>query len=239
MRHSSDERIGRIKVISFDGDMTLWDFDRVMRHSLGHALAELRKRHPCAASEALTIDEMIEIRNRVAAELEGRVTHLEELRLRAFERTVKHVGSADRSLAKDLNALYLEHRFEDVELYDDVAPALDRLGRRFQLGMISNGNGYPERCGLAGRFGFVVFSQEAGVAKPDPGIFRAACRQARCGPDELMHVGDSLESDVQGANGVGALSVWLNRRRAPNPSRVRPDLEVSSLLELSSILARR
>ena len=37
-------RSGRIKAISFDGDMTLWDFEKVMRHSLSLALAELRRR---------------------------------------------------------------------------------------------------------------------------------------------------------------------------------------------------
>ncbi len=57
-----------IKAISFDGDMTLWDFERVMRHSLGHALAELRERRQCSATERMTVDAMIEIRNGVAAE---------------------------------------------------------------------------------------------------------------------------------------------------------------------------
>jgi phosphoglycolate phosphatase-like HAD superfamily hydrolase len=33
-------RFQRIKAISFDGDMTLWDFEAVLRHSLGRALAE-------------------------------------------------------------------------------------------------------------------------------------------------------------------------------------------------------
>ncbi len=164
------------------------------------------------------------------------MTHLEELRFRAFERTVERVGGADRRLASELNAVYLKHRFEDVELYDDVAPALDLLGRRFLLGLISNGNGYPERCGLGERFAFVVFSQDVGVEKPAPGIFHAACRRAGCDPQELLHVGDSLESDVLGANEVGAVSVWLNRGGASNASRIRPRFEVSSLTELRSIL---
>jgi phosphoglycolate phosphatase-like HAD superfamily hydrolase len=35
-----------IRAISFDGDMTLWDFEKVMRHSLGLVLAELRTYRP-------------------------------------------------------------------------------------------------------------------------------------------------------------------------------------------------
>ena len=35
-----------ISVISFDGDMTLWDFYKVMRHSLQQTLAELQRQVP-------------------------------------------------------------------------------------------------------------------------------------------------------------------------------------------------
>ena len=74
------KHLDRIKAISFDGDMTLWDFEKVMRHALGYALTELQARVPCQASMDLTIDRMIEIRNAVAAELRGKVVNLEEIR---------------------------------------------------------------------------------------------------------------------------------------------------------------
>ena len=228
----------QIKAISFDGDMTLWDFEKVMRHSLSLALAELRRRVPGKASADLTVDKMIEIRNSVAAELKGKVANLEEIRFHAFKRTVEFIGCADDTLAADLNALYLKHRFEDIELYPEVIPVLDILRSDFSIGLVSNGNGYPERCGLADRFSFVVFSQDVGVEKPDAGMFLAACKQAGCAPCELMHVGDSLESDVAGANGVGAVSVWLNRDSKPNDSGIVPDYEIQSLTELADIMKR-
>ena len=53
---------GTIRVVSFDGDGTLWDFEKVMRHSLSHALGELRRLVP--AAEALDIETMIAIRER-------------------------------------------------------------------------------------------------------------------------------------------------------------------------------
>jgi len=45
-----------------------------------------------------------------------------------------------------------------------------------------------------------------------------------------------LASDVQGANAVGAVSVWLNREGVPNTTGIQPDLEVRSLLELVDLL---
>ncbi|MCJ7736465.1 MAG: HAD family hydrolase, partial [Anaerolineae bacterium] len=226
----------KIKAISFDGDMTLWDFRRVMRDSLALALGELRRRVPGRASADLTIDRMIEIRNSVAAELKGSVVNLEVIRLQAFRRTAASVGCADDTLASDLNALYLKHRFEDIELYPDVIPVLDALRADFCVGLLSNGNGYPERCGLPGRFRFTVFSQDLGVEKPDAGMFYAACRRADCAPQELMHVGDSLQTDVAGANGVGAVSVWLNRDGRENNAGIVPDIEIRSLAELLPLL---
>ena len=225
-----------IRAISFDGDATLWDFEEVMRHSLAITLDELRRRAPGAASGDLTVDNMIAIRNMVATELKGMTVSLEEVRLQAFRRTVASVGLADESLAADLNALYLKHRFEDIELYPDVIPALDALRSDFMIGLLSNGNGYPGRCGLPDRFGFVVFSQDVGVEKPAAEIFAAACDAAGCIPSELMHVGDSLEADVAGANGVGAVSIWLNRDGVDNVSGIHPTHEIGSLAELTNIV---
>ena len=60
--------------------------------------------------------------------------------------------------------------------------------------------------------------------------------QADCAPGEPVHVGDSLQSAVAGINGVGAISVWLNRSGESNDSSVSPDHEVRSLAELGGIL---
>jgi len=226
----------QIKAISFDGDMTLWDFEKVMRSSLAHALDELRKHSPGGMCADLNVDRMIEIRNVVAEELKGKRAMLEAIRLEAFRRTIAAVGCDNRELAVHLNSVYLEHRFAEIELYPDVLPMLDAIAGRYVFGLVSNGNGYPERCGLHGRFSFVILAQNVGVEKPDPAIFRAACREACCSPEQLMHIGDSLATDVEGARRAGAVSVWLNRDRIPNHTEIHPDYEIHSLIELQKFL---
>lgn len=220
-----------VRAISFDGDGTLWDFEQVMRHALRYALMGLQVAAP-GRSAALTIDAMIAIRNQVAVELRGRVTDLEAVRLVAFQRTLQHIGVVDDGLAARLNAVYLQHRFADTRPYDDVLPTLDALHARYRLGLLSNGNSYPERCGLPDRFDFVVFSQDYGFEKPDRRLFEIALRHAGCAPEELLHVGDSLSKDVAGAQGAGVRSVWLNRDGLENATAVRPEFEVRSLTEL-------
>ncbi len=225
-----------ISAISFDGDMTLWDFQKVMRHALKKTLAELRRLLPTQRALDLSVEEMIAIRNQVEKDEHGRTWNMEELRLLAFERTLESLGRPDRDLAARLNNLYMKHRFEDIELYPDVIPALDQLAPHFKLGLLSNGNSYPERCGLEGRFAFVVFSQDVRVRKPDRRIFEIAAREAGCPLDELLHVGDSYENDVLGAYGAGAKTVWLNREGMESNAGIRADAEITSLTDLPGIL---
>jgi len=131
------DNLSRIRAVSFDGDMTLWDFEKVMRNSLAHALVELRKHLHQSQCVDLTVDRMIEIRNTVADEFAGKRVTLERVRLEAFRRTIATLGSDDDRLAAHLNSIYLEHRFADIELYPDVLPALDSIAGRYVLGLIS------------------------------------------------------------------------------------------------------
>ena len=226
----------QISVVSFDGDMTLWDFMKVIRHSLKHTLAELQRQVPTQRVLELTVDEMIVIRNQFAEEVKGTIWNLEEIRLRAFERTLEHVGCRDKEFAAHLNAVYRKHRFEDVELYQDVIPTFDILAPNFKLGLLSNGNTYPERCGLEGYFDFVVFSQDVQIEKPDRKIFEITAERAGCELAQMLHVGDSLKNDVEGAQNAGAHAVWLNREGERNDTEIQPDYEVASLTEIPAIL---
>jgi 2-haloalkanoic acid dehalogenase type II len=224
-----------IKAISFDADGTLWDFQLVMRHSLGKVMEELEHLDPQAAA-ALDIDRMIITRNMVAEELKGKTTSLEDIRFQAFKRTLEEINRPNNDLARHLNDVYLRHRFEDTEPYEDVLPTLQTLRERYRLGLLSNGNSYPERCGFEGVFDSVVFSQTHCVEKPDPAIFRIALRELDCSETELLHVGDSLENDVEGAHSAGIRCAWLNRNQIQNETDTLPEYEIQSLMELLDIL---
>ena len=220
--------------ISFDADGTLWDFHKVMRHALGLALVEL-DRQVGSAADGLTIDRLIEIRDLVAA-TSAPIRTMEDVRQEAFCRSLREIGRPDDELASRLSALYLHHRFHDIELYPDAAPALEGLRGRYRLGLLTNGNTYPERCGLADTFDFVVLAQDHGFRKPDPRLFHVAVQQCGCRPEEVLHVGDSWENDVQGALDAGLPAVWLNREGAARPTETRGVAEVGSLAELAALL---
>lgn len=118
-----------IRAISFDGDGTLWDFDKVLHHSLSCVLEELEKVDPNSVC-MLTIDKMTQIRRRVANQLSGKVSNLEMVRLEAFRQTLRAIGRPNSELASHLNQVYLKHRFEDIELFSDVLPTLETLRKK-------------------------------------------------------------------------------------------------------------
>ena len=226
-----------IRSVCFDLDGTLYDFQRVMRHSLKIALAELTRKFP-ECGKQLTVDKMIQIRNQTAQELRGKVTNLEEVRLISFKRTLNYCGIDDCGFAEHLNRLYLKHRFEDAVLFDDTISTLEGLGKKYILGIMSNGNSYPKTLGLESHFQFIILAQDIGIEKPDPRIFQLAVEKAGCIPDEFLYVGDSQEDDIIGAKKAGVRVAWFNRSNEQlKPGIPQPDYEIGKLRALMSILA--
>lgn len=90
-----------------------------------------------------------------------------------------------------------------------VIPCLETLrAKGFRLLVLSNANGTVEQnikdAGIRAYFEHVVDSGLVGFEKPDPRIFQHVCELARIGPDELLHIGDSVPADVRGATNAGA-----------------------------------
>ena len=225
-----------VLAVSFDVDQTLIDTDQVIMRSMESVRNELMRCVPGERTRSLTVEQMWSIRDREEKSYAGNVRDYDEIRRNSFLKMLDYVGYSGPDLSQRLNESYLKHRYKDIQPYEDVVPALDALSSHYRLGLLSNGNNYPEYFGLAGRFDFAVFAQDVRIEKPDPRIFRIAAERAACESSQIMHVGDSLETDVAAAQAVGAIGVWLNREGEANESGIEPDHEISSLTELPSML---
>lgn len=100
--------------------------------------------------------------------------------------------------------------------YPEVPGVLAALaGRGVPVVVVSNWDvSLPdqlERLGLAGHLAGVVTSAGAGVAKPDPRIFRIALGIAGVRARDALHCGDDLECDVIGALGAGCRARLVDR----------------------------
>lgn len=88
--------------------------------------------------------------------------------------------------------------------------------RGLHVGVLSNWDerlrGLLDGLGLARHFDSMTVSCEVGVEKPAAEIFLAALRAAAIGAERAVHVGDSYEEDVRGAEAVGMSAVLVDRQ---------------------------
>ncbi len=64
---------------------------------------------------------------------------------------------------------------------------------------------------LTDQIDFAITSLEANAEKPDKRIFQMAFNKAKCEPEENVHVGDQILSDINGAKRVGSNYVLIDR----------------------------
>lgn len=85
-------------------------------------------------------------------------------------------------------------------------------------------------------FQAVVCSERVRAYKPDAAMFREGMAALGLQAHEVMHVGDSLRSDIAGAGAAGIRSVWVNRKGAPAEEGATADHVIADLSELFAYL---
>ncbi len=125
-------------------------------------------------------------------------------------------------------------------LYDDVVPTLQRFrDEGFKLAIVSNWDTpldpLTERLGIADYFDAIVASHDARVRseKPDPHIFNYALAAVGVSAEEAVHVGDTYQADIVGAEAVGIRPILLDR---DNTQTGRWNETIQSLTELPEML---
>jgi len=120
-------------------------------------------------------------------------------------------------------------------------PILERLARRYRLGVVSNftGNLRPclEELGLARFFAVLSDSAVLGWSKPDPRIFAHTLATLQALPQRAWMVGDNFEADIRGAAGLGLRTCWLAPAdRAPPEDELVPTARISRLPDVERVL---
>lgn len=161
----------------------------------------------------------------------------ELLAARGFRCTEQDVRSA-------LDALYRVTRSNWRAAADALLTvrALREAGLR--LGLLSNAGDDEDvrilarEAGVAPFLDFIVTSAQVGFRKPDLRTFRAALAHWDFPPEQVAIVGDRLDADVAGGKRAGLLSIWITRNPLDlRPDAPQPDLTISSLSQLPSLLA--
>lgn len=220
------------------------------------ALSELREEYP--ALRAFAPEELARRYATHLEELHPRVLagelSIDEARLLRTVRVFAEAGEAvsrseARRRAARLRALYQASRHP----VDGAREFLEFVHARARIVIVTN-NLLAEQqeklafLGLTDLIDGLVTSEELGLAKPDPRFFHAALERGGMDAAAAVVLGDSWESDVEGARAAGLPVVWFNRfdrerppglPAVPELTRLRPpEAAWEVLVEARRALAR-
>lgn len=108
-------------------------------------------------------------------------------------------------------------------------------------GIVTNGSRNQLRkcqaAGLSQLAPFIIVSEEAGYAKPDPRIFRDALNAiGLTSPEQIMFIGDNPIADINGAKRFGMKAAWIRRGRQYPVDLQPPDHVFDSVTEVRHII---
>ncbi|OQY37273.1 MAG: noncanonical pyrimidine nucleotidase, YjjG family [Candidatus Cloacimonetes bacterium 4572_65] len=226
----------KYKHIIFDLDNTLLDYDLAEKSALEMLLNfyhiqgdfnDLRYKYKT-------------INNSFWRRYEAGTITIEELKVQRHKEFMTQIGKRDVDpvdCAKQYTRFLSEHAYPLPGSYE----VLDYL-RDKGYNLLLASNGLPEvqyprlkSSDMQEYFSYIGISQELGFQKPDIGFFTELFSKSDIeSTEDVMIIGDSLNSDIKGGLNAGIATCWFNPK--DKDSDIKPDFHIKELLELKNIL---
>ena len=198
----------------FDADDTLFDYPLAEGKALRSTFEDFGQVY---RSEYLRIYQIFN--RQVWAEFERGETSSTELRLKRFRLLFEEIGvSLD---PQDFSQRYLENLAQASDLFPGTAELLQTLTGRYHIALVTNGlkdvqRVRLERSAIRPLIEKIFISEEMGIAKPAAGFFEAVFHEIGQPPKaDVLIIGDSLTSDMQGGINYGIDTCWFNPTGKP------------------------
>ena len=223
----------------FDLDHTLWDFEANSRLTL----LDLYARHNLELQLKTDYDSFYTAYIKVndskwALYRKGGITK-ERLRAERFQETFSNFGFNDLEFSAIFEKEYLSICPHKTQLLPGTEELLEYLKNRYELHVITNGFAETQKTkmqksGLEFFFESMISSEEVGVNKPAPEIFRQSLARTGAAPKTSLMIGDNLQADIVGAQSVGMDQVYYNPLKIKHTEK--PTFEIAHLLEMKDFL---
>lgn len=226
-----------IKVILWDVDGTLLDFEAAEKVAIGQ----------CFASYDMgeCTDEMLKrystINRKYWEALErGELTKPEVLvgRFREFFET----EGLPVEKAESFNEEYQVRLGDTVVFCDNAFELVQKYKGQIKQYAVTNGTKVAQdrklkNSKLDTMFDGIFISDVLGVEKPNVEFFDKVFENiGSYARDEVLIVGDSLTSDMRGGNNAGILTCWYNPKKMGHTKDINVDFEITNLWEIEQIL---
>lgn len=225
----------RYQWLFIDADDTLFDYKAAEKQALEQVFLDFGLAYSPACLEHYQ-----QINQRLWHEFELGQVSAGRLQVQRFEELGQVVNQAfDAGKISDAYLVALSH---GTQLLDGALETVLSLAEKYHLALITNGLTKVQKPRLAGSklaniFHAVIISEEIGFAKPDPAYFEYALQQAgRPDRGEVLVIGDSLNSDMRGANRSNLDACWYNPQNKTLPADFTVLFEIQHLTQLLTIL---
>ncbi len=224
-----------IRIILFDVDNTLMDFDACARAAVEAAFQKGGLPYHDGVYPAFD-----RINEGLWRQIErGELTRAEHARIR-WQRIFDELGIEADGPA--FEPVFKSCLCETGVPMPGARELLNDLKGRYTLCVASNAP-YQQQvsrlrnAGMLEYFDHLFISERIGFLKPDPRFF-AACLSELQKPhkDEVLLVGDSLTADIAGGEAFGIQTCWFDPKGLPCPETAHPTYVIRALTELQTIL---
>ena len=146
-----------------------------------------------------------------------------------------------RALAEQMSEDFLHLTTKYFSLLPGAEELVRYLAKKYPLTVVTNGFievQYEkfDKSGLRDCFSHIVLSEEVGCQKPNPRIYEEALRMNGVSAEEAVMIGDSWNSDIQGASNAGIDQIWVRKSQDSLPEGQSATYLVQSLSEVMEIL---
>jgi putative hydrolase of the HAD superfamily len=224
-----------INHIFFDLDHTLWDFEA----NSGIAFKTIFKAHDVAVELEKFLINYRKINQYYWKLYREEKIKKSDLRYGRLKDTFDLINyEASDALIENLAHHYIEVLPNSNILFDGTHEILSHLKTNYNLHIITNGFNEVqykkiEQSDLSQYFDKVITSEDAGVKKPNPGIFEFALNSINSRSDQCMMIGDNWEADIMGAIDFGFDAIYFNSEKNAVGNGVK---SVEHLLEIKQYL---
>ncbi|MCP3674606.1 MAG: HAD-IA family hydrolase [Gammaproteobacteria bacterium] len=224
-----------VKALSFDLDDTLYNNVPVIRNAFLELYNYLVINFPNIAVK-YSFDNFIHVATtlRASQSSTANLNLLRRLHIQKILSTSGYENSEFHASSEKAFNVFWQAR-QKVSLFPNVHETLNVLSEKLPLVAISNGNACIKIIGINQYFKFSINASDTGKPKPDSSMFLLACEKLEIEPEQLVHIGDSIEHDVNGAKLAGCRAIWFNHNS--ENTEIKNNNADSVIEQLSALLA--
>ena len=226
----------KYKVLIFDADETLFDFKKAEKEAFKEAILEFGMDY----DESYHFETYKVINSAIWKELEQGLITQSKLKIERFKRLSNKLQIPFDEV--EFANAYMKHLANGSFLFEDSTDLIESIKDNYTLMIVTNGLTVVQekrikQSTIAKYFKDIVISENIGVSKPNPGIFEYTLKDMKnIDKSQVLMIGDSLSSDIQGGTNFGIDTCWYNPKEIENKTNLKPTYEVKSLKELKDLL---